>query len=133
MATAFNRVLNRLDNLGVRVTLDKFGGQLTSLADLQTMPLHQLKIDHQLFADAGNAPSGATLRLIMSVSDFLRLETVGEGVRKAEHADGARAAGITLAQGPFFAPALTDVEFMAWLRTDRAPGTSEPALTDHHA
>ena len=107
--------LRMIAAMGVRIALDDFGGGLTSLAYLQAMPLHQLKIDRRLFIDSDDAPAGASIQLIMAVSHFLRLETVAEAVETPEHADWARQAGITLAQGFLFSPALPAHQVIPWL------------------
>jgi EAL domain-containing protein (putative c-di-GMP-specific phosphodiesterase class I) len=89
---------------GVKLSLDDFGIGNTSLARLQAMALHQIKIDRSLLpADTDDGLDDLT-KLIMSVSQFLRLETVAKNVETEEHAAWARHAGMTLAQGIFFGP-----------------------------
>jgi diguanylate cyclase (GGDEF)-like protein len=113
--------LQAIATLGVRIALDNFSGGLTSLAHLQAMPLHQLKIDRELFVSGDETPSDA-IQLIMSVSQFLRLETVAQGVETPQHAEWARLAGVTLAQGSLFSSALPAPRIVAWLSQVPVPG-----------
>jgi EAL domain-containing protein (putative c-di-GMP-specific phosphodiesterase class I) len=118
--------LDALARLGVRIALDDFGAGYASLANLQTVPVHQLKLDRRLVLGRDGERTDAMAELIMSVSDFLGLETVAEAVETPEHADWARRAGIPLAQGWLWARPMPPEQFPAWLAGSAVP-TAVPA------
>jgi EAL domain-containing protein (putative c-di-GMP-specific phosphodiesterase class I) len=97
-------VLDELRELGVRLTVEDFGGGFSSLAYLHRFPLHTLKID-RAFA-AGVAVAGGDreiVRLLLAVATELGLRTVAEGVDAAEAAQVLRELGCEQAQGALFA------------------------------
>jgi diguanylate cyclase (GGDEF)-like protein len=107
--------MSALAEMGVRIALDDFGAGFASLANLHAVPVYQLKIDRGLLARRDEAGADAMVNLIMSVSDYLGLETVAEQVETVEHAEWARRIGIRLAHGHLFAAPMPAEEFAAWL------------------
>ncbi|MFL6077960.1 MAG: putative bifunctional diguanylate cyclase/phosphodiesterase, partial [Mycobacteriales bacterium] len=97
-------VLDELRELGVRLTVDDFGGGFSSLAYLHRFPLHTLKID-RAFAAGVAVPGGdrEIVRLLLAVATELGLRTVAEGVDAAEAAAVLRELGCEQAQGGLFA------------------------------
>jgi len=73
-----------LDRLGIRISLDDFGAGYTSLGQLTTLPISELKIDRSfvmsLPQDAGGA---AIVRRVVDLGHDLGLTIVAEGVESA--------------------------------------------------
>jgi diguanylate cyclase (GGDEF)-like protein/PAS domain S-box-containing protein len=93
-------VLERLKELGVKLSIDDFGTGYSSLAYLEHLPVDELKIDRTFVADK-RAKSGSStlLQTIVRMGQDLGLETVGEGVETEEELERLRSAGCRLAQG----------------------------------
>jgi diguanylate cyclase (GGDEF)-like protein len=104
-----------LAEMGVRISLDDFGAGFASLANLHAVPVYQLKIDRGLLRRREGTRSDAMIDVIMSVSRYLRLETVAEQIETPEHADWARRLGIAMAHGHLFAAPMPAEEFASWL------------------
>jgi diguanylate cyclase (GGDEF)-like protein len=104
-----------LAEMGVRIALDDFGAGFASLANLHAVPVYQLKIDRGLLVRRDQDRADAMVNVIMSVSEYLGLETVAEQVETVEHAEWARRIGIRLAHGHLFAPPMPAEEFAGWL------------------
>ncbi|MFT7774663.1 putative bifunctional diguanylate cyclase/phosphodiesterase [Roseateles sp.] len=73
--------LQRLRDLGVKISLDDFGTGYSSLAYLQQFPIDTLKIDQSFVRRIGEVPDGAALvDAIIGLAHRLRLRVVAEGV-----------------------------------------------------
>ena len=92
-------VLNERAGLGHAISIDDFGTGYSSLAQLQVLPLDQLKID-RCFVSAATEPDGSQLlRMIVDLAAHLHLQTVAEGIEKREHEQLALHHGCDLGQG----------------------------------
>jgi EAL domain-containing protein (putative c-di-GMP-specific phosphodiesterase class I) len=107
--------LQRVADLGVRISIDDFGTGYASLASLRTFPIHQLKIDRSFLANGDGNRADEMLQLVASVGRILELETVAEGVETVEQAEVVRGAGIPTAQGYLFGAPMPAPELVAWL------------------
>jgi EAL domain-containing protein (putative c-di-GMP-specific phosphodiesterase class I) len=75
------RLLEELAALGVRLSIDDFGAGYTSLGQLKSLPVSELKIDRSLVSTMAADPSNALI--VQSVVDLghnLGLTIVAEGV-----------------------------------------------------
>jgi diguanylate cyclase (GGDEF)-like protein len=80
--------LSQLRALGMRISLDDFGTEYSSLAYLSRLPLDQLKIDQSFVARLPDSASDAMVaRTIIGMGRGLGLEVIAEGVETdAQHA-----------------------------------------------
>src|SRR5215467_7964594 len=96
------RVLERLREIGVELSVDDFGTGHSSLSYLTRLPISALKIDQsfvQAVRGTGKSDEGIVAQAIISLAHNLKLKVVGEGVETAaqfdflkQHAgDGVRA------------------------------------------
>jgi diguanylate cyclase (GGDEF)-like protein len=111
------QVLNRLNELGVRLAIDDFGTGYSSLAYLKRLPVQRIKIDRSFVKDMCEDASDATIvRSTIELGRNLGLDVVGEGVESKEAWDALRALGCTLAQGYFIGKPMPADEFVVLLQ-----------------
>lgn len=76
-----NDVLERLQKLGVRISIDDFGTKYSSLDYLRMYRVSRLKIPPALTrAAAHNAESAALVRAIVGIARELRIDVVAQGI-----------------------------------------------------
>jgi diguanylate cyclase (GGDEF)-like protein len=94
------QVLNRLNEMGLRLAIDDFGTGYSSLAYLKRLPVQTIKIDRSFVMEMCADASDATIvRSTIDLGRNLGLDIVAEGVETQEVWDTLRAQGCTLAQG----------------------------------
>ncbi|TDR81982.1 bifunctional diguanylate cyclase/phosphodiesterase [Paludibacterium purpuratum] len=112
--------LNRLKQLGVRLSIDDFGTGYSNLSYLKQFPVDRLKID-QAFVRGVPTDSNdvAIVDAILAVARALGLSTLAEGVETQAQADFLRARRCDEFQGYLYSRPLPANEFEAWLHTRR--------------
>jgi diguanylate cyclase (GGDEF)-like protein len=98
------RILSQLKALGVGMAIDDFGVGASSLARLRRLPVDVVKIDKSL---VDHVPDGHVasdlLDAIVGMVRALQLQTIIEGVERADQAKHLRESGFDLAQGFYYA------------------------------
>ena len=119
------RILTRLADCGVTLSIDDFGAGYTSLAQLKDLPVHQLKIDRSFVARMAADPSGALIvRSVVELGHNLGLTTVAEGVENAETRELLEHLGCSRIQGYFVSRPLPAAQVPAMLsRLEPMPAT----------
>ena len=99
-------ILGRLGELGVRGSVDDFGTGHSSLANLQSLPLHEVKIDRSFVVamDDDDEAAAAIVRSIIGLGHNLGLEVVAEGVETNEALTRLALLRCDRAQGHHVAP-----------------------------
>jgi diguanylate cyclase (GGDEF)-like protein len=93
-------VLDRLNEMGLRLAIDDFGTGYSSLAYLKRLPVQTIKIDRSFVTDMLESESDAAIvRSTIDLARNLGLQVVAEGVETQEMWDSLREQGCTLAQG----------------------------------
>jgi len=118
--------VQRLRELGVRVSIDDFGTGYTSLAHLQHLTVDELKIDRSFVWQLPDAGDGSLVRLVTEVGHQLGISIVAEGVETEEQLSALRDLGCDALQGFFIARPLAGENIAAWHRS-RA-GTMQGSL-----
>jgi diguanylate cyclase (GGDEF)-like protein len=130
------RALERLSDMGVRVSIDDFGTGYSSLRQLQGLAIHTLKIDQSFVRDAHRrAESRAIVEAIVAIARSFDLAVIAEGVETPEELSTIRMLGCTLVQGYLVARPLRPervMEFvdsynetLAFVRNERHEASSE--------
>ena len=105
--------MKALSASGVSWSLDDFGTGFSSLSLLQTLPLHELKIDQSFISDIeNNASKRELVRKIVEIADILGVSTIAEGIetqRQREHLQGM---GCAAFQGYLFGRPIAATEFL---------------------
>ena len=93
-------VFEELKALGVRLTIDDFGKEYSSLSYLNRLPVDGLKVDRLFLESFGENPSNTIIvEAVISLAHSLGLEVTGEGVESAEQLELLRRMGCDLIQG----------------------------------
>lgn len=94
------RALERLSDMGVRVSIDDFGTGYSSLRQLQGLSIHALKIDQSFVRDAHRREeSKAIVEAIVAIARSFDLSVIAEGVETQEELATIRRLGCTRVQG----------------------------------
>jgi diguanylate cyclase (GGDEF)-like protein len=92
--------LDILRNMGVRLSLDDFGGGVSSMAHLVQLPVQRVKLDRSI---VHGLPAGqreaAVLGAVATLARSLKIEVIAEGVERETQAAALRAEGCIVMQG----------------------------------
>jgi diguanylate cyclase (GGDEF)-like protein len=122
--------LEELRAIGVKLALDDFGAGQSSLAYLQQLPFHRLKIDRGFVAALDHsATAGVVIQAMAGLGRALGLAVLIEGVETEEQRVLLRLAGCTEMQGFLFAKPAPRQEIDRLVAGDAAqPTPAEPTL-----
>ena len=111
-----SELLCRVRDLGVGIAIDDFGTGHSSLAQLQTLPCDELKIDQAFVRGlrAGTA-NAVIVRTTIEMAHSLGLHVVAEGVEDRTSWNLLAQYGCDVAQGYFLGRPMSSAEFLAWL------------------
>jgi EAL domain-containing protein (putative c-di-GMP-specific phosphodiesterase class I) len=127
-------VLNELAGMGVKVSVDDFGIGHSSLAYLDRLPVHEVKIDRSFVRRIERRASDSTImRAIVALAHDLDLCVVAEGVETDIALERVIAVGCDRVQGFGLARPMSGPGFDAWIhdheRAGRLPSPSTQAET----
>jgi diguanylate cyclase (GGDEF)-like protein len=118
-------VLQRLHELGVRLSIDDFGTGYSSMVHLRRLPVDELKIDRSFVLGMTTMTADAVLvRSAIDLGHNLGLTVVAEGVEGLEHVDALRDLGCDVAQGYHYARPMGQADVTALL--ERSVRVSDP-------
>ncbi|WP_162824604.1 putative bifunctional diguanylate cyclase/phosphodiesterase [Saccharospirillum mangrovi] len=110
--------LKRLYDAGVELAMDDFGTGFSSLAQLKSMPVHELKIDKAFILNlATDADDQRIVKSTIEMALQLGLSVLAEGVEDQRSIALLEAMGCHCIQGYCLAKALPYEDLMAWLAT----------------
>ena len=108
--------LQRLREIGVRISIDDFGTGYSSLSYFKKIPADELKIDKsfvmRMLTDEADQRLVST---IVNLAHLFKLAVVAEGVENQETLDMLSTMGCDYAQGYLFSPALNEEQLATWL------------------
>ncbi|WP_457445843.1 putative bifunctional diguanylate cyclase/phosphodiesterase [Roseateles sp. P5_E4] len=116
-ATATERSLQRLAELGLCLSIDDFGTGYSSLAYLRRLPVSQLKIDRSFIQDLeSSADARAIVRAVIELAHALGLQVVAEGVETEGQAEVLRGKRCDKLQGFLFARPMPAEDLTRWAK-----------------
>ncbi len=114
----FRIILDRLHEVGVKVSIDDFGTGYSSLAYLKDLPVDEVKIDQSfVHCMTDNSRDSCIVRTIIELGHNLGLRVVAEGVEHRSVLDLLRGWGCDIAQGYYLSHPLTHQELERWYKS----------------
>ena len=120
--------MQRLKELGVRITIDDFGTGYSSLSALKTFPVVRLKIDKSFISDlADDVSDQAVAAAVISLAQKLHLKVIAEGVETDEQIAFLREHHCDEMQGYHFSPPVPPDDIEVLLRKEAGlPAADQP-------
>ncbi|MGN6132190.1 MAG: EAL domain-containing protein, partial [Nocardioidaceae bacterium] len=107
--------LQRLREIGLRLSVDDLGTGYSSLAYLQRLPVDEVKIDRSFLAEFTQPSAQAVVGTIVDLGHRLGKSVVAEGVELSEAMEVLRRLGCDCAQGYWIARPMTAEDFSRFL------------------
>lgn len=129
--------LNRLRDMGIRVSIDDFGTGYSSLGYFKKIPADELKVDKSFVRNLVGDPDDRRLvKTIIELARHFRMQVVAEGVEDWQTFDTLADLGCDCIQGFLFARAMSLERLQDWLthnrrdlRVDRTAAEMQPPRT----
>lgn len=113
-------VLNRIADMGVRISIDDFGTGYSSLSYLKKLPVSELKIDKSFVKDMmSNKNDAAIVKATIDLAHNLDLEVVAEGVEDKATMEKLHSLSCDIYQGYYFSRPVPSKEIQAWFQTNQ--------------
>jgi diguanylate cyclase (GGDEF)-like protein/PAS domain S-box-containing protein len=110
-------MMNRLNELGIRMSIDDFGTGYSSLSYLKKFKVYKLKIDQSFVRDLTEDPEDkAIVTAIINMANGLGLQTIAEGVETSNQLAFLRLQGCNEVQGYYFSKPLAPSQFEEFVR-----------------
>ena len=111
-------ILDRLDKMGLKLSVDDFGTGYSSLSHLKRLPVSQLKIDCSFIKDMIRDEDDAMIvRSTIELAHNLGLKTVAEGVEDEQTLEQLRALDCDMAQGFLISRPLSPDNFLRFMKS----------------
>ena len=127
MSSATGKAMQRLAEMGVRLSLDDFGTGYSSLVYLKRLPIHEIKVDRSFVKTLPSDPdASAIVRSAIGLGHNLGLRVIAEGVEDRDAEAMLVEAGCDGAQGFLIGKPMPELEMTALLESSlevvRPPG-----------
>jgi diguanylate cyclase (GGDEF)-like protein/PAS domain S-box-containing protein len=110
-------IINRLQKLGIKISVDDFGTGYSSLTYLKRLNVDKLKIDQSFVRNLCQEPENkAIVQAIIQMAQSLNLNTIAEGVETEEELLQLQALGCNEIQGYYCSQPLGASAFVEYLR-----------------
>ncbi|MDE3223840.1 MAG: EAL domain-containing protein, partial [Nitrospirota bacterium] len=120
-------MLKTLHGMGIRLSIDDFGAEYSSLGYLKRLPINTLKIDQSFVRDIATSADDASItKAIITLGHCLNLNVVAEGVETEGQAAFLRSQRCNEMQGYYFSHALAP-DALGQLLESWKPGQSAGA------
>jgi len=108
--------LEKLNEMGIKVSIDDFGTGYSSLSYLKQLPVHELKIDRSFIAEMVEDEDDAVIvKATIDMAHNLGLKVVAEGVENQKTLDYLKSMNCDIAQGFYYSNPIPATELVDWL------------------
>lgn len=111
-------VINHIEELrkiGVKISIDDFGTEYSSLNRIAQVPFNELKIPKEFIDIIYSERQLKVLQSVIFMSELLDTDTVIEGVETKYQYDLFKELGFNLIQGYYFSKPLKDDDYINWV------------------
>ena len=109
-----SEAVDKLHDIGFRVSIDDFGSGQSSLNVLKDIEIDVIKLDRAFFIALTNSPKGKEIiSSVIGMASRLDIETVSEGIETDEQFDFIKKVGCDLVQGFLFGKPMPLEEYSA--------------------
>ncbi|MBQ8170964.1 MAG: EAL domain-containing protein [Oscillospiraceae bacterium] len=123
-------IMQKLHDIGFKLSLDDFGSGYSSLNMLKDIPVDVVKIDREFFNGTVNSEKGrAVISTVVELAANLNMEVISEGVETKEQVDFLADINCAMVQGYYFAKPMTIESFEELWDKDTLQKNSEAADT----
>ncbi len=113
--------LDRLNELGIEISMDDFGTGYSSLSFLKRFPVDSVKIDQSFVRDISTDPDDATIaEAIIVLAKSLRLRVMAEGVENDDQLYFLRTRGCDQGQGFIFSGPIPADKVLDWFQATQS-------------
>ncbi len=120
MSAPAAKAMERLADLGVRLSLDDFGTGYSSLVYLKRLPIHEIKVDRSFVKTLpGDPDAAAIVKAAVGLGHSLGLMVIAEGVEDRDAEGMLIEAGVDAAQGFFIGRPAPEGEMTSLLESGR--------------
>jgi diguanylate cyclase (GGDEF)-like protein len=106
------KMLNKVNDLGVKINIDDFGTGYSSFAYLKKLPVNKLKIDREFIKDIPDDKDDEVItKSMITLAKNMNLKSVAEGVETKEELDFVLSNGCDYIQGYFYSPPIPADKF----------------------
>ncbi len=105
-------IMQKLHDIGFKLSLDDFGSGYSSLNMLKDIPVDVVKIDREFFNGTVNSEKGrAVISTVVDLAASLNMEVISEGVETLEQVEFLSEINCDMVQGYYFAKPMTMSDF----------------------
>jgi len=109
--------LKQLNKQNFTISIDDYGTGYSSLAYLQNLPAHELKIGKPFSSNLlENTKDEQIVRSVIELAHSLNMKVVAEGVETKEILERLKKLGCDIAQGHYFSKPMPAEKCTEWLR-----------------
>jgi EAL domain-containing protein (putative c-di-GMP-specific phosphodiesterase class I) len=113
--------LDRLNELGIEISMDDFGTGYSSLSFLKRFPVDSVKIDQSFVRDISTDPDDAAIaEAIIVLAKSLRLRVMAEGVENEDQLYFLRTRGCDQGQGFIFSEPIPAGSVLSWYQATQS-------------
>ncbi len=110
------KILDKVNELGIKLSLDDFGTGYSSLSYLKKLPISKLKIDQSFVKELpDNIEDAAISRAVIVLAQSLDLEIIAEGVETKAQIDMLMESGCDFFQGYYYSRPIPSDEMTEFL------------------
>ncbi len=114
------RLLNKIKEMGLKLSVDDFGTGYSSLSYLKRFPIDTLKIDRSFVRDIVSDPDDAAIvKAIIAMAKSLNLQVIAEGVETAQQLAYLGEHGCDIMQGYYYSKPVPAEQFTQRLEQEK--------------
>ena len=98
--------MHKLNDLGCKLSLDDFGTGYSSLTHIQSLPIHEVKIDKSFVQQCKQQRMRMLMKAIIGLAKTFKLNIVAEGIETIEQFNHMKQLGCSCYQGYYFSEAV---------------------------